>query len=52
MCSATGRNRTIWATEYAEQGLHDWAEARHMLASLEWARKWPCEEVWKARKTR
>jgi SAM-dependent methyltransferase len=24
---------------------------RHPIASLEWARKWPCEEVWKARKT-
>ena len=24
---------------------------RHTLASLEWARQWPCEEVWKARKT-
>jgi SAM-dependent methyltransferase len=23
---------------------------RHPLASLEWARQWPCEEVWKARK--
>jgi SAM-dependent methyltransferase len=22
----------------------------HQLATLEWARKWPCEEVWKARK--
>jgi SAM-dependent methyltransferase len=28
------------------------ATTRHTLASLEWARKWPCEEVWKARKTR
>jgi SAM-dependent methyltransferase len=24
---------------------------RHPVASLEWARKWPCEEVWKARKS-
>jgi SAM-dependent methyltransferase len=24
---------------------------RHPLASLEWARQWPCEEVWKTRKT-
>ena len=24
---------------------------RHPLASLEWARKWPCEEIWKARKS-
>ena len=23
---------------------------RHPLATLEWARRWPCEEVWKARK--
>jgi SAM-dependent methyltransferase len=23
---------------------------RHPLASLEWARQWPCEEIWKARK--
>jgi hypothetical protein len=27
------------------------ATTRHPLASLEWARQWPCEEVWKARKT-
>ena len=27
------------------------ATTRHTLASLEWARQWPCEEVWKARKT-
>jgi len=27
------------------------ATTRHSLASLEWARNWPCEEVWKARKT-
>jgi SAM-dependent methyltransferase len=24
---------------------------RHPVASLEWTRKWPCEEVWKARKS-
>ena len=27
------------------------ATTRHPLASIEWARQWPCEEVWKARKT-
>ena len=26
------------------------AAASHPLATLEWARQWPCEEVWKARK--
>ena len=26
------------------------ATASHPLATLEWARQWPCEEVWKARK--
>jgi SAM-dependent methyltransferase len=26
------------------------ATASHPLADLEWARQWPCEEVWKARK--
>jgi SAM-dependent methyltransferase len=26
------------------------ATSRHQLATLEWARRWPCEEVWKARK--
>ena len=26
------------------------ATTQHPLATLEWARKWPCEEVWKARK--
>jgi hypothetical protein len=28
------------------------ATTRHPLATLEWARQWPCEEVWKARKLR
>ena len=28
------------------------ATAQHQLATLEWARQWPCEEVWKARKLR
>jgi SAM-dependent methyltransferase len=27
------------------------ATTEHTLASLEWARQWPCEEVWRARKT-
>ena len=27
------------------------ATTSHTLASLEWARQWLCEEVWKARKT-
>lgn len=26
------------------------AETRYPFVTLEWARKWPCEEVWKARK--
>jgi len=26
------------------------ATTGHTLATLDWARKWPCEEVWKARK--
>jgi SAM-dependent methyltransferase len=28
------------------------AIASHPLATFEWARRWPCEEVWKARKLR
>jgi SAM-dependent methyltransferase len=28
------------------------AAASHPLATLQWARRWPCEEVWKARKLR
>jgi SAM-dependent methyltransferase len=28
------------------------ATTRYPLATLEWARQWPCEEVWKARKSR
>jgi hypothetical protein len=24
---------------------------RHPIATLDWARQWPCEEVWKARKS-
>jgi len=31
----------------AEQG----AETRYPFVTLDWARRWPCEEVWKARKT-
>lgn len=27
------------------------ATTRHPIATLEWARQWPCEEVWKARKS-
>ena len=27
------------------------ASSRYPFVTLEWARKWPCEEVWKARKT-
>jgi SAM-dependent methyltransferase len=26
------------------------AESRHAFVNLEWSRRWPCEEVWKARK--
>jgi SAM-dependent methyltransferase len=28
------------------------ATSRYPFATLEWARRWPCEEVWKARKRR
>jgi hypothetical protein len=28
------------------------AESRHPFVTLEWSRRWPCEEVWKARKGR
>jgi hypothetical protein len=27
------------------------ATTRYPIATLEWARQWPCEEVWKARKS-
>ena len=27
------------------------ATTRHPIATLEWAWQWPCEEVWKARKS-
>jgi hypothetical protein len=27
------------------------ATSRYPFVTLEWARNWPCEEVWKARKT-
>ena len=27
------------------------AETRYPFVTLDWARQWPCEEVWKARKT-
>jgi len=28
------------------------ATTRYPFVTIEWARKWPCEEVWKARKRR
>jgi SAM-dependent methyltransferase len=28
------------------------ATTRHPLATIQWARRWPCEEIWKARKRR
>jgi hypothetical protein len=28
------------------------AETRGSLVTAEWARRWPCEEIWKARKNR
>ena len=28
------------------------ATSRYPFVTLEWARNWPCEEIWKARKTR
>jgi SAM-dependent methyltransferase len=30
----------------------DGSTTRYPFVSLEWARRWPCEEVWKARKAR
>jgi hypothetical protein len=27
------------------------ATSRYPFVTIEWARNWPCEEVWKARKT-
>jgi hypothetical protein len=27
------------------------SETRYPHVTLEWAQRWPCEEVWKARKT-
>jgi hypothetical protein len=27
------------------------ATSRYAFVTVEWARQWPCEEVWKARKT-
>ena len=28
------------------------ATTRYPFVTLDWARRWPCEEVWKARKAR
>ena len=58
------RNRAawdLWAAEYAGAGARNWAVTEptwgiwtitHPLATLEWAQRWRCEEVWKARKLR
>lgn len=61
------RNRVqwdLWAAEYAEPAQRNWAEelveirppdgstTRYPFMTLEWARRWPCEEIWKARKRR
>jgi ubiquinone/menaquinone biosynthesis C-methylase UbiE len=49
---------SIWCDPYAwipeadpvELRPQPGAIASHPLATLEWARQWPCEEVWKARR--
>jgi SAM-dependent methyltransferase len=49
---------SIWCDPYAWIPEADLVELRpqpgaiasHPLATLEWARQWPCEEVWKARR--
>ena len=30
----------------------DGSTTRYPFMTLEWARRWPCEEIWKARKRR
>lgn len=35
-----------------ESQLAERATSRYSFVTIEWARKWPCEEVWKARKKR
>jgi hypothetical protein len=62
MCSATARPGTggpsatpvpgcgLEVEDLIELKPEPGATAQHLLATFDWARRWPCEEVWKARK--
>lgn len=39
------RNRAYW-----DSMAHEWVEAGERAWAQEWTRRWPCEEIWKARK--
>jgi hypothetical protein len=36
--------------ELVELRAHEGATTRYPFVTLDWARQWPCEEVWKAQK--
>ena len=36
--------------ELVEVEVPEGSETRYPFVTLDWARRWPCEEVWKARK--
>jgi hypothetical protein len=36
--------------ELIEVEVPEGSTTRYQFVSLEWARRWPCEEVWKARR--
>jgi hypothetical protein len=45
----TGSGFTV--EELIEVEIPEGATTRHPWVPYEWARRWPCEEVWKARRT-
>jgi SAM-dependent methyltransferase len=47
--------RLLWLSGFEVEDLIELrpavgATSRHSFVTIEWARKWPCEEVWKTRK--
>jgi hypothetical protein len=46
-----GRARGLEVEDLIELRPAQGATTRYPFVTLEWSRQWPCEEVWKARKS-
>lgn len=42
--------RDAQAAEYYVEGIAEPITHHPEVVTLEWSRRWPCEEIWKARK--